>query len=103
MALLDRLTTGASDLPLLIIGTYRDDERPDLPDDLSGMQVLKLERLTEQGIAELSASMLGSAGGREPVLDLLRRETEGSPFFLVEVVRALAEEAGQLVGHLVCR
>ena len=40
--------------------------------------------------------MLGEAGSREPVLDLLQRETEGNPFFLVEVVRALAEEAGQL-------
>jgi tetratricopeptide (TPR) repeat protein len=29
-------------------------------------------------------------------LDLLQRETEGNPFFLVEVVRALALEAGQL-------
>jgi tetratricopeptide (TPR) repeat protein len=98
LALLDRLTQGVSDWPLLLVGNYRDDERPHLPDDLPEMQVLKLERLTEQNIAELSASMLGPAGRRQPVVDLLQRETEGNPFFLVEVVRALAEEAGQLDG-----
>ena len=29
-------------------------------------------------------------------LQLLQRETEGNTFFIVEVIRALAEEAGQL-------
>jgi tetratricopeptide (TPR) repeat protein len=35
------------------------------------------------------------------VIDLLTRETEGNAFFMVEVVRALAEEAGTLsaIGH----
>jgi tetratricopeptide (TPR) repeat protein len=96
LAMLDRLTQGVRDLPLLLIGTYRDDEQPHLPEVLPRMQVLKLERLTKQGVAELSVSMLGEVGRREPVVRLLQRETEGNPFFLVEVVRALAEEAGQL-------
>jgi ABC-type oligopeptide transport system substrate-binding subunit len=96
LAMLNRLTQGVSNLPVLTIGNYRDDERPHLPDELPGMHVLKLARLSEQSIAELSASMLGPAGRREAVVGLLQRETEGNPFFLVEVVRALAEEAGQL-------
>ncbi len=89
-------------LPLLIVCSYRDDERPTLPDELPGMQKLKLERLDTASIAELSASMLGEAGRRPQVLDLLQRETEGNVFFLVEVVRTLAEEAGSLsdVGRL---
>ncbi len=40
--------------------------------------------------------MLGKAGRRDQVVELLQRETEGNVFFLIEVVRALAEEVGQL-------
>ena len=86
----------AGELPLLILGSYRDDEAPGLPSALPGLRAYKLERLTMDGVAELSVSMLGQAGGRHQLLDLLQRETEGNPFFLVEVVRALALEAGQL-------
>jgi predicted ATPase len=60
------------------------------------MQVIKLQRLTEAEITELSGSILGEAGRRTEVLALLQRETEGNAFFLVEVVRALAQEAGRL-------
>jgi tetratricopeptide (TPR) repeat protein len=58
------------------------------------MQVIKLERLDDGGIAQLSASMLGEAGQRPAVLELLKKESEGNVFFLVEVVRYLAEDAG---------
>ncbi|MBL7201269.1 MAG: AAA family ATPase [Anaerolineae bacterium] len=97
LVLLEGLSRGVVGRPLLLIGSYRDDERPDLPDSLPQPgQVLKLRRLSKESIAELSASMLGPAGSREPVVDLLQRETGGNPFFLVETVRALAEETGQL-------
>jgi predicted ATPase len=96
LALLEWLVPLAFESSLLLIGNYRDEERPHLPDDLPGMQVLKLERLSEGGIAELSESMVGAVGRQQQVVDLLQRETEGNPFFLVETVRALAEEAGQL-------
>jgi tetratricopeptide (TPR) repeat protein len=96
LALLERLVSLVSESSLLIIGNYRDDERPELPETLPGVGNIKLERLTEEGITDLSASMLGEAGSSKQVVDLLQRETEGNPFFLVETVRALAEEAGQL-------
>lgn len=83
-------------LPLMIVGSYRHDERPSLPDEIRGTQMIRLERLSDNGIAELSASMLGDAGRQPEVVELLRKETEGNVFFLVEVVRALAEEAGGL-------
>jgi tetratricopeptide (TPR) repeat protein len=93
LALLNKIV---DQLPLLIVGSYRDDERPELPSKLPGMNVLRLERLTEKAIAELSEAMLGEQGRQPEVVDLLQRETEGNVFFLVEVVRALAEEAGTL-------
>ena len=96
------LSRAVADLPLLVIGSYRDDEHPDLPDSLPGAFVLKLERLSEDTIAELSASMLGEAGREPHIVQFLQRETEGNVFFLIETVRALAEEAGQLrdIGRL---
>jgi serine/threonine protein kinase/tetratricopeptide (TPR) repeat protein len=96
LAVLSRLNTIVSGQPLLIIGSFRDDEAPDLPSRLPGMKLLKLERLNEKAIAELSEAMLGESGRQEQVVDLLRRETEGNVFFLVEVVRVLAQEAGNL-------
>jgi tetratricopeptide (TPR) repeat protein len=99
---LKQLNQTAHDLPLLIIANYRDDEKPDLPNELPGMQLLKLGRLSSAGITELSVSMLGPVGSQPKVLELLERETEGNIFFLVEVVRALAEEAGRLsqIAHM---
>src|SRR5260221_14613941 len=40
--------------------------------------------------------MLGSVGEQPELVELLQRETEGNVFFIVEMVRALAEERGQL-------
>jgi eukaryotic-like serine/threonine-protein kinase len=96
LSVLKRLTQAVHELPLLIVANYRDDERPNLPAELPDMQPIKLARLDENAIADLSASMLGESGRQPHVIDLLQRETEGNVFFIVEVVRALAEEAGQL-------
>lgn len=92
--MIKRMNTLTSDLPLIILGNYRDDERPDLPETLTEMQPMKLSRLGEYEISELGVSMLGDAGRNQDVIDLLQKETEGNAFFLVEVVRALAEQAG---------
>src|SRR5215213_9668441 len=86
----------AADAPLLVLGSYRDDERPDLPTRLPGAQILRLGRLSPEEVAGLSAAMLGEAGQQPQVVALLARETEGNAFFMVEVARALAEEAGSL-------
>lgn len=97
LEILKVLNQMVSDLPLLIVGSYRQDERAALPQDLPGMTLLPLGRLGGNEIAELSASMLGEVGRQPEVLRLLQRETEGNAFFLVEVVRVLAEEAGRLL------
>ncbi len=94
--LIDNLTEQVNSQPLLLVGSFRQDEAPDLAKKLSGMQPLLLSRLNQADIAALSLSMLGEAGQQAEVLDLLQRETEGNAYFLVEVVRALAEEAGSL-------
>lgn len=83
-------------LPLLVVASFRNDERPDIPVELPHMHMMRLERLTQESIAALSESMLGETGRHPEVIELLTRETEGNVFFLVETVRALAEEAGRL-------
>jgi tetratricopeptide (TPR) repeat protein len=94
--ILQRLNTLVGELPLLILASYRDDERPELASLLPEMRLLRLSRLSQEHVAHLSEAILGQAGREPQVLDLLQRETEGNVFFLVEVVRALADDAGQL-------
>ena len=96
LIVLQQLNRVVSDLPLLIIGSYRDNEYPTLPNLLPQMNLLKLDRLSNTEIEALSISILGEYGQQNEILGLLQRESEGNTFFLVEVVRALAEEAGQL-------
>jgi tetratricopeptide (TPR) repeat protein len=81
---------------LLLVGTYRDDEKPDLADELPAMQVLTLEPFPQERVAELSEAVLGAAGREPRVVDLLQRESLGNPLFLIEAVRSLAEKTGQL-------
>lgn len=95
--LLQRLaSTLPATTPLLLLGSYRSDEAPELPQTLAAFDVLHLPRLTSDEIAALSASMLGETGRDEHVVDLIERETAGNTFFMVEVVRALAENAGSM-------
>lgn len=99
---LRQLVSIVGELPLLIVANYRDDERPNLPDELPGTTHIRLNRLPKSCVAKLSESMLGEAGKMPEIVDLLHRETEGNVFFLIEIVRALAQDAGRLsdIGRL---
>jgi tetratricopeptide (TPR) repeat protein len=94
--LLGRLARYVPNLPILVLASYREDERPELASVFESARLLKLARLSDENIAELSAAMLGDGGRQPDLVDLLQRETEGNPLFLVEVMRALAEQAGRL-------
>ena len=96
IVLLKEITNALSNIPVMIICSYRNDEMPTLSEQVPEMQLMTLYRLEEAAIAALSVSMLGIIGQQPQVVELLQKETEGNVFFLVEVVRALAEEAGSL-------
>lgn len=96
LALLRRLAPLCRARSILIVGSYRDDERPELPQTLAGCSVLQLNRLSADSITALCQSMLGVAGCTPELVAFLQAETEGNVFFVIEVMRALAEEAGQL-------
>ncbi|MGB1285152.1 MAG: serine/threonine-protein kinase PknK [Aggregatilineales bacterium] len=90
------------DLPVMIVGSYRSDERATLPQDLPGMRLMLLERLDSNEMQQLSRSILGDAGEREQVLELLERETEGNVLFIIEVIRELANSVDSLdkIGYM---
>lgn len=81
-------------LPLLLIGTYRDDERPDMLHELPSMTMLKLNRLSEHAIADLLRSILGEKRVTPQLVKLLARETEGNALFVTEIMRVLVEQTG---------
>lgn len=97
LVLLQKMLQVSEQLPaLMVVANYRSDEAPHLNNKLNTMTHIYLDRLDASAIQQLSVSMLGDIGAREPVIDLLREQSEGNLFFLVETVRALAEESGHL-------
>ncbi|MBX7079849.1 MAG: protein kinase [Nannocystaceae bacterium] len=93
--LLERLSGQLAGLPVLVVGSYRVDEAPQLPTALPAAKCLTLAPLSRAAIAELAQAMTG-ASAAEPLAALLDRESEGNPLLLVEVMRYLAEEVGEL-------
>lgn len=96
---LDMLAELASELdtlPVLIIASSRSDEAPHLARSLPAAHRLRLDPLQRDDIEALTASMLGARGATAQVVDFLTDHTEGNVFFIVEAVRALADDAGSL-------
>jgi diguanylate cyclase (GGDEF)-like protein/PAS domain S-box-containing protein len=88
---------------LLVIGAYRDNEVGDghplalALDDLrsqgAAMTRIALAPLTEQAVGAFLADMLQCAqGAAAPLAQLVFQKTAGNPFFMIQFVRALAEE-----------
>ena len=96
ISLLQEVGARGAGLPLMLVGTYRTDESPELPGKLSAFADMPLRRLSEAQIAQLSVSMLGDVGRQASLVRYLEQQTEGNVFFLIEIVRALAENAGEL-------
>ena len=96
LALLAQISADPSGLPLMIVGSHRRDEAPALSMRLKSMETLTIERFDRAGVERLCGSMLGPEGTDAALVDLVARETEGNAFFVVEVLRALAEPWGAL-------
>lgn len=91
------VTRVVTEQPLLILATYCEDERPTLPNELPSLTPLSLKRLTQPDIVALTSAILGQSAAHLPqLITFLQQQTEGNAFFLVEVLRTLAEEAGLL-------
>ena len=86
--------------PIVVIGTYRSDEAPRLPERLPGMQTVHLARLAADEVQTLAEYML--ADTTPTLIQFLLNQTEGNAFFIVDLLRTLAEDAGRLdnIGQL---
>ena len=101
--LLDYLARRLTDLPSLIVVTYRADElhrrHPFLP-TLQGWRrsgvadILELEPLSEDGVGEMLAAILGPGPVDRELLELMLERTEGNPFVLEEMLREVVESSG---------
>jgi class 3 adenylate cyclase/tetratricopeptide (TPR) repeat protein len=102
LLLLQHVARRVGDSRVLLLGTYRDvdlDRRHPLAEMLSSLRAERLyERILLRGFetAEVVALLEGAAQHRmDPrgvqLAEVLRRETEGNPFFIEETVRHLIE------------
>ncbi len=94
--LLAHLSPLVPNMRILIVGDYRTDEASEDLRNLPASHTLQLARLGDAQITRLCESMLGAVGQRRDLVEYLKKHTEGNVFFLVEMVRTLAELAGQL-------
>ncbi len=98
--LLDFLTRRLPPARMLVIGTYRDADRP--PDDPAAAllaelavrgTVLPLAGLSEEEVAQVVAGILGAAPA-PALVAAVRRRTGGNPFFVQQVTRLLLAQSG---------
>ncbi len=95
LALLRALSSQVASLPVFVLASITEDEQSAAP-QLAGFQTMPLMPLETADVAALSVDLLGPVGEQPQVVDFLQRETDGNPFFLVEIVRTLAEETENL-------
>jgi predicted ATPase len=81
LAVLQRMTRRIADMPMVMVVSFRHDERPDLPGELPQMRLIRLRRLATDGIAALAESMIGAAGREPAVIELIEKDTEGNAFW----------------------
>ena len=107
LLLLQHFAQRLSQIPLLIVGTYRDVDlaiqRPfaEMLETLTRHRLahkLALDRLGERGVAEMLKALSGQ-DPPTPLVNAVYAETEGNPFFTEEVFHYLAEEGRILDEH----
>jgi tetratricopeptide (TPR) repeat protein len=97
LSILTALVKPLRRLPVLIVSSYRRDEQPRLHERFSGEALLiRLKRLSNADVKTLSAAMLGDAANRPELQHLLTQETQGNALFVIEMLRLLANDVGQL-------
>ncbi|MBV8672615.1 MAG: AAA family ATPase [Acidobacteriaceae bacterium] len=96
LQLLAHLSVCACQTRLLIIGSYRHEEAPALPDGIPEATLLKLRPLDRIGCIRLTASLCETLSDKPEVMEYLYRQSEGNVFFLIEIIREFADRAGRL-------
>jgi predicted ATPase len=95
LVLLEKTLTLCHQHRLMIITTLRTEGQA-LLTQFPDMEQFPLKKFSVRYISELTQKVLGPAGELPIVNALLYRETEGNIYFLAEVMRALAEQVGDV-------
>ena len=81
--------------PVVIVGTYRDDEQTDALVELGGadhVETIALGPLDEGAVREMVGDMLALSDPPAQLVDFLMAESAGNPFFIAEYLRAAIDE-----------
>lgn len=86
-------------VPIALLGTYREDEISGRPVETirstllaeGRLEEMKLNPLEARAVGEMLGSMLGAGEPPQAFVDRIARETDGNPFFVEELMRALVE------------
>jgi DNA-binding winged helix-turn-helix (wHTH) protein/tetratricopeptide (TPR) repeat protein len=100
LALINHISKRHSDMPLLVIGTYREGEldlSPSLSRTLEGLirgRIATQLRIKGLPTGEVAQMLQGLSGQSAPALVVseIHAETDGNPFFVEELFQHLAEE-----------
>jgi class 3 adenylate cyclase/predicted ATPase len=93
---LDTLSESVASARILLLTNYRPEYRPEWGQKTYYTQ-LRLAPLDKDEAEELLTFLLGNDAGLKSLKQLILEKTEGTPFFMEEVVQTLAEE-GVLLG-----
>ncbi len=80
---------------ILVLASYRSDEDPDLPKRFESALRIEVGGLSRDAVADFARRVCGQDLPRTYV-DTLHERSEGNPFFLVEMLRSMAGEVGDL-------
>jgi tetratricopeptide (TPR) repeat protein len=94
--LLAHLSRVVGDMRTVIIGSYRSDEAPLLAQSVPAASLLKLGPLDKEACMQLTTSMSETLKNEPALVDYLYAQSEGNVYFLIEILRELANRAGQL-------
>ena len=100
LALLVHLANRITQLPVVIIGTYRDgysENNPALTRTLEelirhGIRPVKLSGLSKEAVAQMLSGLSQRPQVPENLANLIFEESQGNPFFVEELYRHLVEE-----------
>jgi tetratricopeptide (TPR) repeat protein len=95
-AILRNIIEQSRGLPVMFLASSRTDDVPDLPQSLPLVNTLLLSRFTLSEIDLLITAILGYRDFVPSLVTMLQRETDGNVFYLLDILRTLAERAGGL-------
>lgn len=96
LPLIGKLAALAEDREIVVVGSYRQEDAPDLPQQLPDMQTIMLSPLSREDVRRLIDHMLGEANITDTFVDAVTTYAEGNVFFIVDLLQTLSERTDTL-------